>query len=128
MPVQATVSCRKEGRRRRGLLSLGPLGFQGLRTAAACGEPAARPLHRLPLSGGLSEGSMCRGADSLQRPDGPVSETGPQQRHRSQREAPQRGISQQGAPRLDVLGVINMIQIFTLSEHLAECQGRPASC
>lgn len=28
---------------------------------------------------------------------------------------------------LDLLGVINMIQIFTLSGYLAECRGLPAS-
>lgn len=28
---------------------------------------------------------------------------------------------------MDILGVINMIQIFTLSEHLAECCDLPVS-
>lgn len=71
----------------------------------------------------------------------PVSATGPQRsshHHQSQHRDTSmgnqsaggitRGGGGGGGGGLDLLGVINMIQIFTLSGHLAECRGRPASC
>lgn len=88
---------------------------------------------------------MCRGGDSLQRPDGPATScqcdwtpaeltSAPDSaRDASMGNQSAGGIRQGGGGGgggggLDLLGVINMIQIFTLPGHLAECRGRPASC